>query len=218
MSVKKILIKIIFFIVLFSNSCKFEPKRSNDLKKYNISEFRYLTDYISEYSRCDTMYVDSFNILYESLKVFNVNDTNLVYANFFNNSFLLNIRKDSIDVYRSNVYGQIPIPEINNLLEINDLDSAISIIEKESTIIYKYKFRNLFAKIISINKNSQEWYFLAYHQKDWINWSFSYCNTIKNDFLTLGKIKYLNSWPYNIDSLKLPSPKIALPLKYKTNN
>lgn len=209
-------INILILIICLIISCKRENTKEK-LAQNKIEEFKYLLNYIDDFKRNDTIMIDSFNFFYSQQKVLYLNDSMLVFANIFNNNkFLLFIYPDSISIYSGYVnLTLVDKCEVKNLLVKNKIEEAIKLIEEEYTILYKYNLGNVIINYIIYDQS--RWkacyvftYYQYFNQGNWFNWNFNYIRTIKNDFIQLDKIKFVNCYPYNISECKylnIPKPR-----------
>jgi hypothetical protein len=91
---------LLFLLICLAFSCKHE-NIEDKLKKNRIDDFKYFLDFVEEYKHNDTVVIDSFNYLYNSLKAIYLNDSAIVFASLNRKRFLLFIYPDSISVYIS---------------------------------------------------------------------------------------------------------------------
>ncbi len=193
----------LFIIVIFYCCNKNEnEKKSLD---YNIREIKYLSDYIVNYQVNKAINIDSFNVLYNSIKVFNPNDSSLIYLYLFKGTKLLFIKKDSIKIYTGGGFSNSQswlVPEVSELIKNNQRDSAIRLILSSGRIVYKFQLDTTYVNLISFNKKFNECYLLYLNRNEMLNWTFTYFKTISNNVINIDKVKFTNSWPYNIYSLR----------------
>jgi Fe-S cluster assembly iron-binding protein IscA len=205
---KRLVVPILFIIAI---SCKHETLEIK-LKKNHIEDFKYFLDFVEEYKRNDTVVIDSFNFLYNSLKVIYLNDSAIVFTSLNRNKFLLFIYPDSISYYCNYpdllFYSTIDIKE--DLLYKNKIEEIIKILDNNYTIVYKYNLGNRIIDYIIYNEEYKGCYIFKYYyylnQLNCIHWNYSYIKRIKNDFIPLNKIKFIRHrhYDYNIKYLKFP--------------
>ena len=197
---------LLLLLICLTFSCKNENTEEK-LKKNRIDDFKYFLDFVEEYKRNDTVVIDTFNYLYNSLKAIYLNDSAIVFASLNRNRFLLFIYPDSIGIYISAPGLLFSELEINDLFFENKIEEALKLIESKYSIFYKYNYGNRIINYIVYDINQYKaCYILINYQyivySFCFNWNFYYIKKIKNDFIRLDKIKFKNSYPYNKYSFK----------------
>jgi hypothetical protein len=202
------LVKCITLLGSFlSFSCRPVSKTKNDeiLRNEKINDLKYLVNYIDNYSNNNKINIDSFNILYKSLLSYNVNDTIILLSSYFKDKKFIIITKDSIYIYVRSEHGLNYLSDkISDILrKSSNVDSVLTTAEKElDVIVYKYKLDDNFLVLWGFNNNNSHCFFLYKNRKDWWISAYHFRKAIKNKFISLGKLHFINMWPYNIDSVK----------------
>jgi hypothetical protein len=206
---KKSLFLLLFCIAFSCQNETIEEK----LKKNHIEDFKYFLDFVKDYNRNDTVVIDTFNYLYNSLKAIYLNDSVTVFASLNRNRFLLFIYPDSISVYLGAPGLLFSELEIKNLLLENKIGEIIDALERKYSILYKSNLGNRIFDYIVYDKNKKACFIIMNYQyivySYCFSWNYYYIKRIKNDFIRLDKIKFKNSYPYNstLKYLKFPEGK-----------
>lgn len=202
----KTLIKpMILSLLITAYGCKTEDSYKEKILEDNSYGIKYLSEYIEDYQVGCKVNIDSFNILFRKIKVFNPDDSSLIYLNLFKDKCLLFIKKDSIEIYKrggftNSMFGIVS--DVSELIENNQRDSAIKLVMNSGKIIYSFKLDTSYVNLISYNSEFKDCYFLYLYNDEILHWAFSYNKTIFNNIIDINNIEFTNSWPYDIDSLR----------------
>ena len=189
--------------MLFTSSCNKEEKEVKALKANDIFELKYVKEYAHDYSP-DSLLINtySFNRLYYCIALHKIKDSAILFVSYQSDrSYLLNIDKDSIAIYKEEIDAgetslwrdnQTLYFDILNKIEHGLFDSLEIAMNRNYTNMFESKFwSNGKLKFVSIWKSKDSKSYI--HYKYDCCWAamgqFKYEKTIKNDIIPLDKYK-----------------------------
>jgi hypothetical protein len=208
---------IVIIIVFMSiSSCVNEKQTIKDLAKNEISDFRYLLEYIETFESYDSCFSPrNFNHLYNYLRIIPLNDSSWVFIRNIclgendKNDFLLLFKNDSIRIYKPvDIMSESVLWYFNTSIFFNykkamECSSDTAHITNNSNYFIRYSYYKRWPSIMNENEYKYEFnslwerddhkYFkYMEYRYDWkLSQNYVYEKTIKNKYIR-SSLKFCN--------------------------